>query len=105
MRRVGTVLNTDIDVGSDSSSNPLNQEMTMNAKAILFVAAIAASANVFAAGRDSVYAQPGVSIKSSSFSKATTVATNGRSSVYAKDLPAPTRTTRHAVITEKFGRA
>ena len=78
------------------------QEMTMNAKAILFVAAIAASANVFAAGRDSVYAQPGMSIKSSS--KAT-VATSGRSSVYAKDLPAPTRTTRHADITPKFGRA
>jgi len=77
----------------------------MNAKAILFVAAIAASANVFAAGRDSVYAQPGVSIKSSASSKATTVATNGRSSVYAKDLPAPTQTTRHAVITDRFGRA
>ena len=75
----------------------------MNAKAILFVAAIAASANTFAVGRDSVYAQPGASVKMAS--KAMSAA-QGRSSVYAKDLPAPMGSTRQAVMVDgKVGRA
>jgi len=75
----------------------------MNAKAILFVAAIAASANAFAAGRDSVYAQPGMSVGKSA--KSTLVA-EGRSSVYAKDLPAPRRATSYAQSkVNQFGRA
>ena len=75
----------------------------MNAKAILFVAAIAASANTFAAGHDSVYAQPGMSVGKSS---KTTMVVEGRSSVYAKDLPAPSRSTGYAQSTmSQFGRA
>jgi len=77
--------------------------MTMNAKAILFVAAIAASANTFAAGRDSVYAQPGANAKMSAKSMP---AGQGRSSVYAKDLPAPMESTRQAEVYDgKSGRA
>lgn len=77
----------------------------MNAKALLFVVTIAASANVFAQGngRDSVYAQPGMS--SSTSSKSITNA-QGRSSVYAGDLPAPVRASdRTADVVERFGRA
>jgi len=76
----------------------------MNAKAILFLAAIAASANTFAAGRDSVYAQPGMSVGKSMKATATAAA-QGRSSVYAKDLPAPRRATSYAQsIVNKAGR-
>ena len=75
----------------------------MNAKAILFIAAIAASANTFAAGRDSVYAQPGMSVGKSAKS---TMVVDGRSSVYAGDLPAPVRAGQNAeVISGKLGRA
>jgi len=75
----------------------------MNAKAILFVVAIAASANTFAAGRDSVYAQPGMSVGKSAKS---TKVVDGRSSVYAKDLPAPSRSTGYAQSNmNQFGRA
>jgi len=75
----------------------------MNAKAILFIAAIAASANTFAAGRDSVYAQPGASVGKSAKS---VIMVEGRSSVYAGDLPAPVRAGQHAeVMNGKLGRA
>lgn len=77
----------------------------MNAKTLLFVVAIAASANVFAQGngRDSVYAQPGMS---TSVPAKVTVTVQGRSSVYAADLPAPTRSSAHAAVAiERFGRA
>lgn len=77
----------------------------MNTKTLLFVVAIAASANVFAQGngRDSVYAQPGMS--ASAPAKAA-VNVQGRSSVYAGDLPAPVRATEHAAVAiERFGRA
>lgn len=79
----------------------------MNAKALLFVVAIAASANVFAQGygRDSVYAQPGMSTGKSTVSKSI-VNVQGRSSVYASDLPAPVRATEQAaVLINRFGRA
>ncbi len=75
----------------------------MNAKALIFIAAIAASANVFAAGRDSVYAQPGVSVGKSA---KTASASQGRSSVYAKDLPTPKRASSYAGTTvNQHGRA
>ncbi len=75
----------------------------MNAYTILFIAAIAASGNTFAAGRDSVYAQPGMSVGKSANS---TMAAQGRSSVYAGDLPAPVRAGQHAeVMHGKLGRA
>ena len=76
----------------------------MNAKTILFIAAIAASANTFAAGRDSVYAKPGQMLMPSK--AVATVAVQGRSSVYAKDLPAPRKSTGYAQsIVNKAGRA
>ncbi len=75
----------------------------MTFKTILFLAAFAASANTFAAGRDSVYAKPGQMLMPS---KATAVAIEGRSSVYAKDLPAPRKSTGYAQsIANKAGRA
>lgn len=75
----------------------------MNTKSILFIAAIAASTSTFAAGRDSVYAQPGQSVGKST---KVTVTAQGRSSVYAKDLPAPRRSTGYAQSTmTKPGRA
>ena len=75
----------------------------MNAKTVLFVAAIAASANSFAAGRDSVYAKPGQML---TLSRAVAGAVEGRSSVYAKDLPAPRRSTGYAQsMVSQFGRA
>jgi hypothetical protein len=59
----------------------------MNAKIIVFAAAIAASTNVFAErfGRDSVYAEPGPSITVRAAGSA--VAGNGRGSVYAQPGP------------------
>ncbi|HZR03691.1 MAG TPA: hypothetical protein VFA81_11020 [Burkholderiales bacterium] len=77
----------------------------MNAKTLLFVAAIAASANVFAQpnGRDSVYAHDGASANMSSN---TSINIQGRSSVYAGDLPAPVHASEHAAAAVgKFGRA
>lgn len=75
----------------------------MTAKTLLFIAAIAASANTFAAGRDSVYAQPGMTAGKAA---KVTVTTQGRSSVYAKDLPAPGRASGYAQsAVNHFGRA
>lgn len=75
----------------------------MTAKTLLFIAAIAASANTFAAGRDSVYAQPGMIVGKAA---KVTVTTQGRSSVYAKDLPAPGRASGYAQSTvNHYGRA
>jgi hypothetical protein len=77
--------------------------MIMTFKSILFIAAFAASANTFAAGRDSVYAKPGQMLMPS---KAAAVAIEGRSSVYAKDLAAPRKSTGYAHSTVgQFGRA
>ncbi|HZP86475.1 MAG TPA: hypothetical protein VFB54_06620 [Burkholderiales bacterium] len=77
----------------------------MNAKTILFIAAIFASSGALAEsyGRDSVYAKSGTT--TSKPSKGTAVAGNGRSSVYATDLPAPSRSTEYAATISKFGRA
>lgn len=76
----------------------------MNAKSILFVVAIAASANTFAAGRDTVSPDRGTtSLKV--FSKSV-AAVQGRDTIAAKDLPAPMSSTRHAIATtDRFGRA
>lgn len=76
----------------------------MNAKTLLFVVAIAASANVFAGnGRDSVYAQPSAS---TSMPSKSIVNVQGRNSVYAGDLPAPVRANGHAAVAiDRFGRA
>lgn len=75
----------------------------MNAKTILFAIAIIASANTFAAGRDSVYAQPGTAVR---MSTKAIVSVQGRSSVYAKDLPVVMKSTRQATMSSgKFGRA
>lgn len=75
--------------------------------AIFFVAAVIASANVFAgerAGRDSVHAQPGRALSAPVAGKA--AAGNGRDSVYAQDITIRSRAPgRHARMTEKLGRA
>lgn len=75
--------------------------------AIFFVAAVIASANVFAgarAGRDSVYAQPGLALSAPVAGMA--AAGNGRDGVYAQDvIIRPRAPGRHARMTEKLGRA
>jgi hypothetical protein len=79
--------------------------MTMNAKTLLFVVAVAASTSVFAQGngRDSVYARPGMSVNMPS---KVAIAPQGRSSVYAGDLPAPVKASEQAaVVIDRFGRA
>jgi hypothetical protein len=79
----------------------------MNAtKMIAVAAALFASSAAFAAqpaGRDSVYADPGVSVPGAKAAKA--APGNGRGSVYAADLPAPTPKTAIGEIKVKFGRA
>lgn len=102
MRRVQTVPDAMTKSEPDKDTNPSRMEMTMNAKTLLFVVAIAASANVFAQsnGRDSVYVPAmGKHVPA----KAATV--TGRSSVYAGDLPAPVRASEQAAVSvERFGR-
>lgn len=83
----------------------------MNAQSILFIAAVIASGNVLAQqhaqqnGRDSVYARPGMSLNTTGHSQATAVARNGRGSVFAFDLPAPSRSSQYVGVAQKFGRA
>jgi len=73
----------------------------MNAKTLLFVAAIAASCNTFAAGRDSVSGQ-GVTVMSSK----TSVSVQGRSGMYARNALTPMQSSRQAAMAvSKFGRA
>ncbi|HZR03094.1 MAG TPA: hypothetical protein VFA81_07980 [Burkholderiales bacterium] len=77
----------------------------MNAKLIsLTIAAILASTGAYAGqsnGRDSVYAQPGVTSGS-----AKTAIDNGRSSVYAKDVKLrPVNEARQFRNMDKAGRA
>lgn len=80
----------------------------MNTKLIGLTAAIAllASTSAFAGqpfGRDSVYAAPG---GAGGAKVATAKARNGRSSVYAADLPAPTPKDQVRIaVTFKPGRA
>ena len=81
----------------------------MNAKLIslsIAAAALFASSGAFAGqpnGRDSVYAAPGASFPSAQVARAHDG--NGRASVYAADLPAPTPKTAIGEIKVKFGRA
>jgi hypothetical protein len=79
----------------------------MNAtKMIAIAAALFASSAAFAAqptGRDSVYADPGISIPGAKAAKA--APGNGRGSVYATDLPAPTPKTAIGEVKVRFGRA
>lgn len=79
----------------------------MNAQSLFFIAAVIASGNVLAQqhGRDSVYAQPGLSLNTTGHSQATAMARAGRGSVYAHDLPAPSGANRYAGVVQKFGRA
>lgn len=79
----------------------------MNAKTILFIAAIIASGNVLAQqnGRDSVYANPATTLDTTASARISKPAVTGRSSVYANDLPAPSRSTGYAALLQKFGRA
>ena len=81
----------------------------MNAKLISFAvaAALFTSTSAFAdqpSGRDSVYATPGASMPSAQVAKTRTG--NGRGSVYASDLPAPTpKDSIRVVTTFRPGRA
>ena len=86
----------------------------MNAKfasvalaAALLASASAAFAGGQAFGRDSVYATPGSSVPSAkSSAPVVTVKRDGRGSVYAQDLPAPTPKDQVRVVgTVKPGRA
>jgi hypothetical protein len=78
----------------------------MNARLISFSAALAllASTSAFAGqpfGRDSVYAAPGSSVTKVAAAKPG----NGRGSVYAADLPAPTPKDQVIAVSFKPGRA
>jgi hypothetical protein len=79
----------------------------MNAKLmnLTLAAALFASASAFAGqpnGRDSVYAASGSSFPSAKVTRATSG--NGRGSVYAADLPAPSPRTAVGEIKQRFGR-
>jgi hypothetical protein len=80
----------------------------MNAKLIslTLAAALFASTGAFAGqpnGRDSVYAAPDAGFPSAKVARATSG--NGRGSVYAADLPAPTPKTAIGEVKHRFGRA
>ena len=80
----------------------------MNAKLISLsiAAALFVSTSAMAAqpnGRDSVYAATGTSFPSAKATQAHTG--NGRGSVYAADLPAPTPKTAVGEVKARFGRA
>ena len=80
----------------------------MNAKLIslTIAAALFASTSAFADqtnGRDSVYAAAGATLPSAKVTRTHTG--NGRSTVYAADLPAPTPKTAIGEVKVKFGRA
>lgn len=82
----------------------------MNATtAIFFLAAAIASASAFAgerAGRDSVYAKPGLTVSAPTNTARAAIDRNGRSSVYAKDLTIrPRSQAQYARMIEKVGRA
>ncbi len=82
----------------------------MNATtAVFFIAAAIASASAFAgerAGRDSVYAKPGLTLSAPTNTARAAVDRNGRSSIYAKDLTIrPRSQAQYARVIEKAGRA
>ena len=69
-------------------------------------AALFASTSAFAGqpnGRDSVYAAPDASFPSANAARTTNG--NGRGSVYASDLPAPTPKSAIGEVKQRFGRA